>query len=313
METKPIKLHLIENYLETVGQFVDIQKVDSPAFAVAYNDFKDNKLESQTKFIQLGTYQTACSVTEEQIKDLKEVWDIDVTEMVKNVLINENVMSINKSCMANIGKLAKDKEISEYTLYDRVFDKLYSFLNKVYPKKIKINNFETKLTRQYIKKLKVKSVTEILDAILYASAKIARDGNFGYGNFVVCGSAIEALLKQSAYYTYIAKNNDKDPYDKRGNGLIYPIGNIAGITIYVDPYMIQSDTRVFIGRKNNSSEPGLKLFLKDEDLSTKFIDDWKYSPRIITRIRYSLIPVGESCKDMYRMITFKYDNKKIKI
>lgn len=306
MKTKPIKLQEIEQYLDVIQQLIDVQKTNSPTFVIEYNDFKNDQIVTQQKFVAINTYQTSCSVSEEQIKDLKKVWDIDVLDLVKNALVNENVIAINKHCMANIGKLAKDKEISEYTLYDKFVVKLYSVLDKVLPKKFKLSKIEFKSNRQYIKKLKVRSVKEILDAILYASAKIARDGKLGYGNFAVCGPGVASLLERLAPYAYVSK------YDKKGNGLMYTLGNIAGLTIYVDPYMLQSDTRVFIGRKNKNEESGLKLFLKDDDLNTKIVDDGHYSPRIITKMRYALVPVGESCKDQYRMITFKYNDKKIK-
>jgi hypothetical protein len=67
---------------------------------------------------------------------------------------------------------------------------------------------------------------------------------------------------------------------------------MAGMTIYVDPNMIYSDTRILVGRKGAADEPGTVFapYLMAE--SVKLITEGTGAPKVIIKSRYALVDAG---------------------
>jgi hypothetical protein len=85
----------------------------------------------------------------------------------------------------------------------------------------------------------------------------------------------------------------------QNNGSLYPVGAVAGMTVYVDPNMSWSDTRVLVGRKGADEEPGLKFmpYLMAESIQT--IAEGTMSPKIAVKSRYALVEAGFHPETMY--------------
>jgi hypothetical protein len=78
----------------------------------------------------------------------------------------------------------------------------------------------------------------------------------------------------------------------QNNGALYPLGTLAGMTIYVDPNMKYEDTRILVGRKGADEEPGLKFmpYLMAESIQT--IAEGTMAPKIAVKSRYALVEAG---------------------
>jgi hypothetical protein len=128
----------------------------------------------------------------------------------------------------------------------------------------------------------------IQSKMLASANMVAQRGRRGPANFAVCNLQIATALQDSAQFTFYPLANTIN----QNNGALYPIGTIAGITIYVDPNMGYNDTRVCVGRKGADEEPGLKFmpYLMAESIQT--IAEGTMAPKIAVKSRYALVEAG---------------------
>jgi hypothetical protein len=128
----------------------------------------------------------------------------------------------------------------------------------------------------------------IQSKILASANMVAQRGRRGPANFAVTNLQIATALQDSAQFTFYPLANTVN----QNNGALYPIGTLAGITIYVDPNMEYNDTRVCVGRKGADEEPGLKFmpYLMAESIQT--IAEGTMAPKIAVKSRYALVEAG---------------------
>ena len=283
-------------------------------------------LQLFTKHIQVGTIQVGCAVTQEQVTDLQKQWGIDVVKMVENAGINELSSTINRHITsrlfalgwknhcklvevegnnANLNLSFDPKSATEtkmtpalaipqgdtadngtgYTSYTNValpYKPLYINANAQF------ENRDTLLKR-------------IATNIMLASNWIQQRGRYGAATFVVTNITVASALQSNAHYTF-------SPIDNTINqsvGNLYPIGTLAGLTIYVDPLMGGNDTRVLVGRKGGKDEPGVHFCPYVMAESVKIIAEGTAAPKLYIKSRYALVDAGFFPETQY--ITFCVD------
>ena len=284
-------------------------------------------LQLFTKHIQVGTIQVGCAVTQEQVTDLQKQWGIDVVKMVENAGINELSSTINRhitsrlfalgwknhcklvevegnnanlnitfdqSVTAGTTKMTPSLAIPQgdtaengtgYTSYTNValpYKPLYIAANASF------ENRDTLLKR-------------IATNIMLASNWIQQRGRYGAATFVVTNITVASALQSNAHYTF-------SPIDNTINqsvGNLYPIGTLAGLTIYVDPLMGGNDTRVLVGRKGGKDEPGVHFCPYVMAESVKIIAEGTAAPKLYIKSRYALVDAGFFPETQY--ITFCVD------
>jgi hypothetical protein len=140
----------------------------------------------------------------------------------------------------------------------------------------------------------------ILSKILAAGNVVAQRGRRGPANFIVTNLQIAAAIQDNAQFTAAPLTNAIN----QNNGSLYPVGTIAGMTLYVDPNMRYSDTRVLVGRKGADEEPGLKFmpYMMAESLQT--IAEGTMSPKIAVKSRFALVEAGQLPQTQYYTIWF---------
>jgi hypothetical protein len=71
------------------------------------------------------------------------------------------------------------------------------------------------------------------------------------------------------------------------------------MTLYVDPNMKYSDTRVLVGRKGSDEEPGLKFmpYMMAESIQT--IAEGTMAPKIAVKSRFALVEAGQLPQTQY--------------
>jgi len=260
-------------------------------------------LQAFTKFVEAETYQVAAQVTTEQIQDLNRQYGIDVVSMMENSLVNEISQSINKHILYRAFALGWQ---NHYNFWSAEGTNLNLQLNGAaiagtarfqgaVPTNVLTNlpaipvnvfqsygaggaTFENQGTAQ----------RRIQSKCLAAGNVIAQRGRRGPGNFIVTNLQIATALQDSAQFTFYPLANTVN----QNNGALYPLGTLAGMTIYVDPNMEYSDTRVLCGRKGADEEPGLKFmpYLMAESIQT--IAEGTMSPKIAVKSRYALVEAG---------------------
>ena len=257
-------------------------------------------LQAFTKFVEAETYQVAATVTTEQIQDLNRQYGIDVVSMMENALVNEISQSINKHILSRAFALGWQNHYDfnnvdgvnlNLTLVDqgagvitaRFIGKDNNLVNLELPEvqvygSSSATTFENQGTFQ----------RRIQSKVLAAANVVAQRGRRGPGNFIVTNLQVATALQDSAQFTFYPLANTIN----QNNGALYPLGTIAGMTIYVDPNMKYEDTRVLVGRKGADEEPGLKFmpYLMAESIQT--IAEGTMAPKIAVKSRYALVEAG---------------------
>lgn len=258
-------------------------------------------LTVDTKFIQVGKIQVAVNVTREQVTDLQKQWGIDVLKMVENAAINELTQTINKHILSRLFALGWRNHLKAYAAegvnlnlsLDTTIgaDATIGFATYEDGQSIEVadaqmpipamNNygdFENLDTRY----------ARVAKLVKTAGNIIMQRGRRGPATFVVCNSKVASMLQDQSQYTFAPLANTFN----QNNGQLYPLGTLAGMTVYVDPMMRYDDTRILVGRKGDKDEPGLHFcpYLMAE--SVNFINPMTMAPQLVISSRYALVDVG---------------------
>jgi hypothetical protein len=269
--------------------------------------YKSLGLSTFTKFVEAGTFQVAASVTTEQIQDLNKQFGIDVVSMIENALVNEVSQAINKHILSRGFALGWSNH-SQFFITEQTNLNLnlviggaatYVVPNYVGKQGIAITGsskpgavagpasgtFENLSTVQ----------RRLYSRILAAANVVANRGRRGPANFIVTNSQIASALQDISQFTFAPFTNTLT----QNNGTLYPVGSLAGMTVYVDQNMQFSDTRVLVGRKGADDEPGMKFmpYMMAESIQT--ISEGTMSPKIAVKSRYALVEAGHLPETMY--------------
>ena len=298
-----------ENTNDWQGPYVDGTKNYDPMLRgvgeTSY--YKSLGLSTFTKFVEAGTFQVAASVTTEQIQDLNKQFGIDVVSMIENALVNEVSQAINKHILSRAYALGWSNH-SQFL----VTENTNLNLNLV------IGGAATYVVPNYIGKQGT-AITggskpgavggpasgtfenlstvqrRLYSRILAAANVVANRGRRGPANFIVTNSQIASALQDISQFTFAPFTNTLT----QNNGTLYPVGSLAGMTVYVDQNMSFGDTRVLVGRKGADDEPGMKFmpYMMAESIQT--ISEGTMSPKIAVKSRYSLVEAGHHPETMY--------------
>ena len=286
------------------GPYVDGTKAYDPMSRGTGENtyFKSLGLSTFTKFVEAGTFQVAASVTTEQIQDLNKQFGIDVISMIENALVNEVSQAINKHILSRafaLGwsnhaefKITEGTNLNLNLKFGNSSGSTKTFIGKANAQvaiaganEIASGGYENQSTIQ----------RRLFSRILAAANVVANRGRRGPANFVVTNSQIASALQDISQFTFAPFTNTLT----QNNGTLYPVGSLAGMTVYVDQNMSFGDTRVLVGRKGGDDEPGLKFmpYMMAESIST--ISEGTMSPKVAVKSRYSLVEAGHHPQTMY--------------
>ena len=251
-----------------------------------------------TKFVSVGTQSVAVAVTQEQVQDLQKQWGIDVLKLVENAAINELSQSINKHILSRLFALGWKNHVQAYEAEginlnldltkDEAVDVTFASYDDrgeiqmsmpvAKPTTYGTGAFENADTM--FKKIGVN--------MLAAGNVIMQRGRRGAANFVVTNWKIATMLQSNAQYAFSPIANTFN----QNNGSLYPVGTIAGLTVYVDPLMHTQDTRVLVGRKGDKDEPQVVFCPYIMAESVRLITEGTASPKVLIKSRYALVDLG---------------------
>jgi hypothetical protein len=263
--------------------------------------YKSLGLTTFTKFVEAGTFQVAASVTTEQIQDLNRQFGIDVVSMIENALVNEVSQAINKYILSRAFALGwsnhnefnttEGQNLNLNVVQSGSAGTTLAYLTKSngtasmsYPAG-PTTTFENQSTLQ----------RRLFSRILAAANVVANRGRRGPANFIVTNSQIASAIQDISQFTFAPFTNTLT----QNNGTLYPVGSLAGMTVYVDQNMSYNDTRILVGRKGADDEPGLKFmpYMMAESIQT--ISEGTMSPKIAVKSRFSLVEAGHHPQTMY--------------
>ena len=261
------------------------------------------------KSVAAKTYQVAAAVTREQVQDLKQ-FGIDAVAQVEAVLVNELTQSINKYILDRIFKngVTNAYQVSQVdgTILSAAFTTGSSGTvpialgpdNTGVNRSVSVNSVvvngggETQGTLQ----------RRILTKILAASNLIATRGRRGPATYAVTGGKMASALQDVAGFVAYPLSNTVN----QAGGSLYPIGAIAGVTVYVDPNRDFNDVKIAVGRKGDGNSPGLVFmpYLMAESVET--IAEGTMAPKIAVKSRFDLVDAGFHPQTMYYVLNFDF-------
>ena len=259
------------------------------------------------KSVAAMTYQVAAAVTREQVQDLKQ-FGIDAVAQVEAVLVNELTQSINKLILDRIFKLGVTNafQVSQVngTVLSASFDGTGTGTTTItlgedntgVSRSVTVNNInvlsggETQGTIQ----------RRILTKILAATNLIAVRGRRGPATFAVTSGKMATAIQDIAGFVPYPLSNTVN----QAGGSLYPIGAVAGVTIYVDPNRDFDDNKIAVGRKGDGNSPGLVFmpYLMAESVET--IAEGTMAPKIAVKSRFALVEAGFHPQTMYYTLDF---------
>ena len=288
------------------GPFVDGTKTYNPMLRGVGEStyYQSMGLSTFTKFVEADTFQVAASVTTEQIQDLNKQFGIDVISMIENALVNEVSQAINKHILSRAFALGWSNHDEFLTTEGQNLN-----LNLViggtagsYTIPSYVGKSDTGLTISSVAGPasggyeNLSTLQRRLFSRILASANVvANRGRRGPANFIVTNANVASALQDISQFTFAPFSNTLT----QNNGTLYPVGSLAGMTVYVDQNMKFSDNRVLVGRKGGDDEPGLKFmpYMMAESIQT--ISEGTMSPKIAVKSRYALVEAGFHPETMY--------------
>jgi hypothetical protein len=287
------------------GPYVDGTKSYNPMLrSVAESTYYNSMgLTTFTKFVEADTFQVAASVTTEQIQDLNKQFGIDVISMIENALVNEVSQAINKHILSRAFQLGWSNNYNfnqiegqnlnlNLILGGATASNSLTYLGKednsltmTLPGGPANGGYENLSTLQ----------RRLFSRILAAANVVANRGRRGPANFIVTNANLASAMQDISQFTFAPFANTLT----QNNGTLYPVGSLAGMTVYVDQNMRFSDNRILVGRKGGDDEPGLKFmpYMMAESIQT--ISEGTMSPKIAVKSRYALVEAGFNPETLY--------------
>lgn len=208
-------------------------------------EIPEMKLKIMSKVGALGKRSVSSIVKNSQIEELNEKFGIDINSMTQSVLDNEVSQNLNKDLYERYRTLG---ERSKDILYTKWQKKLLKYF-----KNLKITN--------YIEDNPIGSRIAIIK-ILRGSNTIATRSRRGPAKFLVCSSGIASIIQDSPGFVF----NNTGSVVPGGN--VQKVGEIAGISVFVNPHLKFNDGLVTLGRKTMENDPGVHFVFKNPEYSS---------------------------------------------
>jgi hypothetical protein len=265
------------------------------------------------KSVAAETFQVAAAVTREQVQDLKQ-FGIDAVAQVEAVLVNELTQSINKYILDRIFRNGVTNSVNTTavtgTQLSQQFDQTgaagaaivlgpnntgNAIISTLAPFPFQTNVLGGGNTQGTLQR-------RVYTKILAASNLIATRGRRGPATFAVTGGEMATALQSVAGFIAYPLSNTVN----QAGGSLYPIGAIAGVTIYVDPNRAFNDYTIAVGRKGDGNSPGLVFmpYLMAESVET--IAEGTMAPKIAIKSRFALVDAGFNPELMYYTMNFTF-------
>lgn len=255
-----------------------------------------------SKWVQVGSYEVTATVTRQQLQDLP-LYGVNAVSQVMEVCQNEITQSINARILERVFRLGVTNAVSlnnyqgvDLNLHMGTTDTTMAACDGIKEYK-DIYDHDWKKDWGKVKNSEVNTSAEnlstrqrrIASRILAAANLIQVTNRRGPATWVVTNAQIAAALKDCSQYVVAPMTNTlSQPVTSN----LYKAGTIAGLSVYVDPYMDWNDTRVCVGRKGSANEPGvifMPYILAD---TVSLVSEGTMAPHMLVNSRYALVDNG---------------------
>lgn len=256
-----------------------------------------------TKMVQMGSYEVTGSVTRQQLQDLP-LYGVDAVGKIMEAMQNELTQHINARILERVFRLGVTNAAHQYyhngtdlnlyigaqagdevkALRDFVGIKEYKDIyGTTHSWDVKNSEVNTSAENMHTRQRRISS------RLLAAANLIQATGRRGRATWAVTNTQVLTALQDCSDYVVAPMVNN---LAQDGSQNLYMGGTVAGLKVYVDPYMDWNDTRVCVGRKGNGNEPGV-IFMPYILADTVTITaEGTMAPKMLVNSRFAIVDAG---------------------
>lgn len=287
-----------------------------PEFANFFNGSKDLMTRAQnetgvgntigarmySKLVQMGSIEVTGTVTRQQLQDMP-LYGVDVIGKVLEAMQNELSQHINKDILTRLFKLGVTNALEIFEAQGANLNLYVSAtpdgtgIDIPAGTMIGIDDVDHSSDFGKIPNSHIASAAEnittfqrrIMSRVLAASNLIAQVGRRGRANWVVTNTQVVSALQDAANFVVAPMVNT---LTQDGSQSLYFAGSLAGLNIYVDPYMDWNDTRVLVGKKGDGNCPGVIFmpYILADSIQTTV--EGTMAPKLLLNSRYAVVDAG---------------------
>ena len=271
-----------------------------------------------TKMVQMGSYEVVGSVTRQQLQDMP-LYGVDVVGKVLEQMQNQISQAINNRILDRLFKLGvtnakvqKEYQNVDLNLYfadsTKATKDLKDFAGAA--KFVDIHGTNVAANWGPVKNATQNTSAEnftthqrrVMSRLLGAANLIANVSRFGRGQWAVCSTHMLSVLQDCAGFVVAPMVND---LVQDGSRSLYFAGSIAGLNIYVDPYMTWDDMRICVGRKSDGNTPGVVFMPYILADTVQIVAEGTMAPKMLCNSRFAIVDAGFHPEQSY--LTFMVD------
>ena len=261
-----------------------------------------------TKMIQMGSYEVTGSVTRQQLQDLP-VYGVNAIGSILQAMQNQISQEINNRILDRLFRLGVTNAInlahtqpgSNMNLYlsntlDGKDFNTFSYYKKYVGIHAEKANFGTITPANSITggETFISNQRRIASRIMAAANLVTQSSRHGRPNWIVTNTQVLSALQDNANFVVAPVTNT---LTQDGSQSIYFAGSIAGMNVYVDPYMAWDDTRILVGKKANVtaagvSDPGVVFMPYILADTVQTIVEGTMAPKLLVNSRFAIVDAG---------------------
>lgn len=254
-----------------------------------------------SKWVQVGSYEVTGTVTRQQLQDLP-LYGVDAVGKVMEALQNELTQHINQRILERVFRLgvtnavlqkarqgvdlnlylgtATSKDLDTYGIKE--YTDIYGgdhMTGWTVANQEALTSAENTHTRQ----------RRIASRVLAAANLIQTVGRRGRASWIVTNAQVASALQDVSGYVVAPMTNN---LAQDGSQNLFLGGTLAGLKVYVDPYMDWDDTRICVGRKGDANSPGVVFMPYILADTISITAEGTMAPKMLVNSRFAIAEIG---------------------
>ena len=303
----PVKIRpdFVQTSVDLVDGFANFATGKKEAMTRAQNETGTGNvigLRLFSKWVQVGSYEVTGTVTRQQLQDLP-LYGVDAVGKVMEQLQNEITQHINQRILERVFALgvtnAAQQKVYQDVDLNLWMGKLDNTLDKMIApgKYVDIYGNDHATPNWHVVNSEVNTSAEnlstrqrrIASRVLAAANLIQTVGRRGRATWIVTNTMIATALQDVSGYVVAPMVNNMA---QDGSQNLYLGGTIAGLKVYVDPYMNWDDCRICVGRKGDANSPGVVFMPYILADSVSITAEGTMAPKMLVNSRFAIAEIG---------------------
>ena len=300
-----IRPDFVQTSVDLVDGFANFATGKKEAMTRAQNETRTGNvigLRLFSKWVQVGSYEVTGTVTRQQLQDLP-LYGVDAVGKVMEQLQNEITQHINQRILERVFALgvtnAAQQKVYQGVDLNLWMGKLDNTLDKMIApgKYVDIYGNDHATPNWHVVNSEVNTSAEnlstrqrrIASRVLAAANLIQTVGRRGRATWIVTNTMIATALQDVSGYVVAPMVNNMA---QDGSQNLYLGGTIAGLKVYVDPYMNWDDCRICVGRKGDANSPGVVFMPYILADSVSITAEGTMAPKMLVNSRFAIAEIG---------------------